>query len=171
VRTKTNRTAEFSMSQLGADFESHIANFAPYNPDNVVVGAMGGKNYVQGAAKQVENAANAAGKAAKAVGKAAGGIGNTIKNAADSVAKQAVAAKNKVAVLVKGENGKMFVQQRWKNVQDAVAKGAAFVKANPGKTAGAAAVLGGTYVAGRVIRNKLGWDEPGKDPLQAAIKK
>jgi flagellar hook-basal body complex protein FliE len=159
------------MSQLGADFESHIANFAPYNPDNVVVGAMGGKNYVQGAAKQVENAANAAGKAAKAVGKAAGGIGNTIKNAADSVAKQAVAAKNKVAVLVKGENGKMFVQQRWKNVQDAVAKGAAFVKANPGKTAGAAAVLGGTYVAGRVIRNKLGWDEPGKDPLQAAIKK
>jgi hypothetical protein len=153
------------MSQLGADFNNDIANFAPYSPDNVVPGggAMGGKNYVQGAAKQAENAANAAGKAAKAVGNAAGGIGETIKKAADSVAKQAVAAKNKVAVLVKGADGKVFVQQRWKNIQDAAGKAGAFVKANPGKTAGYAAVLGGSYVAGQVLRNKLGWDEPGKD--------
>jgi hypothetical protein len=113
---------------------------------------MGGKNYVQGAAKQAENAANAAGKAAKAVGNAAGGIGNTIKKAADSVAKQAVAAKNKVAVLVKGADGKVFVQQRWKNVQDAAGKAGAFVKANPAKTG---LIVAGVGAAGMLCQNCL----------------
>lgn len=141
--------AEFSMSQLGADFSHDIANFAPYSPDNVVPGgrAMGGKNYVQGAAKQVENAA--------------GGIGNTIKKAADSVGKQAVAAKNKVAVLVKGADGKVFVQQRWKNVKDAgkavgnAAKQAGgVIKANPGKAAAAGILLAGTaLVANDLYQN------------------
>lgn len=148
---RTSRVSEFSMTKMGEDFQSgRFAEFAPYSDKNVVPPSlMGGKNFAQGAAKRAEVNAAKAGAAIDNAVKATGKAGAAIRNAAGKVGEVAVNAKNKVAVLVKGANGKAFIQQRWKNVQDAgkAVGGAArqaggAIKANPGKSAAIAGAVG-----------------------------
>jgi hypothetical protein len=150
--------AKFSIRQMSDSYQQKIAEFAPYSDKNVVPQTLRGNMppppprpafYKQGAAKIAEVNAAKAGQAidnaGKAVGKAVGGV----KGAASEVRKQVVNAKNKVAVLVKGANGKAFIQQRWKNVQDAAGaagnaakQAGGVIKANPGKSVLAAGAIG-----------------------------
>lgn len=153
MRVHRKSSAMFSLAQMTADFAN--GNFAEFASLDLDRGAMGGNRR--------PGMSNAAWRSA---GMDLDREAMNSRKPLDRLSNQVNKAKNKVAVLVKGAGGKTFIQQRWKNVQDAAGaagnaakQAGGAIKANPGKSALAvgaiaAAGAGGAYLIANKPKQK-----------------